>query len=751
MLLVGRGSPPCEARLSRLIVSVASLGILLASPVAAQSVAASGAPAQRRADRDALKSALDKVLQRPPLSAARVGLEVVSLDTGEIVSSYHADDLLNPASNVKLFTAAAALARLGPNFRFETEFYTGEPGDKGRSKTLFVRGKGDPSITTERLYIIVSELVHAGLMDVNDIVIDESWFDLDRAPPGWDQSGTDTDRSYVAPPGAVSLNWNVVSVYVRAGERAGERAAVALEPMSDYFILKAAVSTSKRRRRLSVDSESAGDKQRISVTGSVGAGAGSWSVSKKIDNPPMYFGQTLKSFLVQRGVKVRGKVKLGPVPPQAKLVHVAQSETLDLVLKKLNKFSSNFVAEQLIKTLGAELRGPPGTTAQGIEVVEEFLSREVRIPRGSYVMKNGSGLNDTNRFSAAQINRLLGFMWRQFPTAPEYLSSLGIAGMDGTLRYRFEGSDAVGRLRAKTGTLENVSALSGYVVAVGGERFAFSMVVNDYPGRAGPVIKSLDAMGAAVAASGSREGPSNAVAAMFADDTRPGSIEEVRTRVRTYLALGQQADKRNIPFLRTAWRSEKDPAVRAVVAESLYRSDPQDDAGARALLESFTASPAVYGRLRQVARELSVEVPGFSSVVDLAAEGRFDALVRVVELCRAAEGDPPAQADLAEALGETARTAAGELLMALKTVPAADLEPATALLARGLAAAGEPEQTFWAALKRSLAAVDGEVSAFARKLETTLSKQIAEEKARAASSPAGASKDRPVAGGRPGG
>ncbi|HYX93282.1 MAG TPA: D-alanyl-D-alanine carboxypeptidase/D-alanyl-D-alanine-endopeptidase [Myxococcaceae bacterium] len=715
---------------------------------------------QRRADRDALKSAIDKVLQRPPLSAARVGVQVMSLDSGEIVSSYHADDLLNPASNVKLFTAAAALARLGPNFRFETEFYTGGPGDSGRRKTLFVRGKGDPSITTERLYAIVCELVHAGVVDVSDIVIDESWFDLDRAPPGWDQTSADLDRSYVAPPGAVSLNWNVATVYVRASDRPGERPVAAVEPTSDYFILKTNLSTSKRRRRLSVDSESAGDKQRITVEGSVGAGAGSWSVSKKIDNPPMYFGQTLKALLVQRGVKVRGKVKLGPVPPQAKLLYVAQSESLDLILKKLNKFSSNFIAEQLIKALAAEAHGPPGTTAGGIEVVEEFLAREVRIPRGSYVMKNGSGLNDTNRFSAAQINRLLAFMSQQFPAAPEYLSSLGIAGMDGTIRYRFEGSDAVGRLRAKTGTLENVSALSGYVVAVGGEHFAFSMMVNDYPGRAGPVIKSLDAIGAAVAAFGSREGPSRAVAAMLAEDTRPGSLEELRTRVKTYLALGKQADRRNIPFLRTAWRTEKDPAVRAVVADSLYQSDPQDDLGARTLLESFAATAEVYGRLRQVARELDVEVPGFSSVVDLAAEGRVDALVRLLELCRASEGDSAAQADLAEALSDVSRTAPQELLMALKSASPADLEASTLLLARGLAAAGEPEHALWGALKRSMASVDGELAAFARNIEVTLSKQIADEKARTASAPdpaasggSGAAAPKPptVARDRPGG
>jgi D-alanyl-D-alanine carboxypeptidase/D-alanyl-D-alanine-endopeptidase (penicillin-binding protein 4) len=741
----------------RLVLSISLLGILLAFPVAAQPAQPSVSAAQRLVDREALKSAFAKVLERAPINEARVGIEVVSLDSGEIAFSHHADDLLNPASNVKLFTAAAALARLGPSFRFETEFYTEGRADSAKGRTLFVRGKGDPSITTERLYGIVIELVHAGLRDVGDIVIDESWFDLDRAPPGWDQSSGDNDRSYVAPPGAVSLNWNAIGIYVRGADRPGEKSMVAVEPASEYVSLETRL-TPGRRRRLSVESMPAGDRQRILVRGSIGVGADVWSVMKKIDNPPMYFGQTLKALLAQRGVKARGKVKLGPVPPEANLLHVAQSETLDLVLKRLNKVSSNFVAEQLIKTLAAEVRGPPGTTGRGIEVVEEFLAREVGIPRGSYVMKNGSGLNDTNRFSAAQISRLLTFMQRQFPTAPEYLSSLGIAGMDGTLRYRFEGSDAVGRLRAKTGTLENVSALSGYVMAIGGERFAFSMMVNDYAGRAGLVIQGIDAMGAALAASGSRDGPSRAVAVMFADDTRPGSLDEVRRRVRTYLALGRQADRRNVSFLRTAWRSEKDPAVRAVVAESLYRSDPQDYLAARTLLDSFSARPEVYGRLRQVAKDLNVELPGFSSVVDLGAEGNLDALSRVVELCRAAQGDAAAQRDLSEALGEVSRTAAAELLMALRSAPTEDRDAATGLLARGLIDAADPEHAFWSELKRSMGAVDVDYATFARQMEVTLSKRIAEEKApRSVSTPgvtppAGAArKELPVAETRPGG
>ena len=111
--------------------------------------------------------------------------------------------------------------------------------------------------------------------------------------------------------------------------------------------------------------------------------SGEWAVWKRIDNPPLYFGSTLKRILEMHGIRVRGKPKLGAVPERARLLYVAQSETFDLVLKRMNKYSSNFVAEQLLKTLGAEVKGPPGTTANGVSAAEEFLEREVGIPRGS--------------------------------------------------------------------------------------------------------------------------------------------------------------------------------------------------------------------------------------------------------------------------------------------------------------------------------------------------------------------------------
>nr|WP_211194393.1 D-alanyl-D-alanine carboxypeptidase/D-alanyl-D-alanine-endopeptidase [Pyxidicoccus fallax] len=696
------------------------------------SVALSAPPtaAEKRADREALKAALMEVLQRTALKSSRVGVHMQSLDDGTVVFSHNADELLNPASNVKLVTSAAALASLGPEFRYDTEFLV-EPDlpTDGKVKTLYVRGKGDPSITTERLWGIVAELWHTGVREVGDIVVDDSWFDAERTPPGYDQE--DSDRAYMAPTGALSLNWNAVAIYLRPGSGSGAKAVVEMEPPSDYFIVENQLSTGSRRaRRISVTSDPAGPQQKIIVRGQIPEErGGAVSVWKKIDNPPMYFGQTLKQMLSTRGMKVKGKVKAGVTPSKAKMLYVSQSETFDVILKRLNKLSSNFVAEQLLKTMGAERRGAPGTFVKGVEVVEQFLERDVGIPRGTYVMKNGSGLNDANRFSAAQVNRLLRYMYDRFPFAPEYLSSVPIAGKDGTLKYRFEGSEAVGRLRAKTGTLESVSALSGYVTSAGGERFSFSMMANDFAGRAGPIVAGLDALGAAVAATGSSLGPSNAVAALADNGRAPGAINDVAARIKTYLDLGKQRDQRNIGFLRTAWRSERDPAVRAVLAESLYQSNPHDYLGARTLLDSYSATGEVYGRLKEVARVLSVEVPGVSSMVELAAGGNAEALARVLELAGATGTDAQSQQEMSEALGEVARTAPEELVVALRAADAGDREASTTLLARALVQAGQADHPFWKSLRRMLGATDPQLASFAKGLDSTLSQKVAEAKA----------------------
>jgi D-alanyl-D-alanine carboxypeptidase/D-alanyl-D-alanine-endopeptidase (penicillin-binding protein 4) len=265
---------------------------------------------------------------------------------------------------------------------------------------------------------------------------------------------------------------------------------------------------------------------------------------------------------------------------------------------------------------------------------------------------------------------------------------------------------------------------------VGGERFAFSVIVNDHPGRAASVIQGIDAIGAAVAAVGAPGGPDRAVATLMQPSSvSPSSNEEAKARIRTYLAVAQKADQRNLPFLRTAWRTERDPAVRAVLADSIYQSDPRDYLGTRALLDSFTAADDVYGRLRRLARELKEPLPCVGSLTTLAAEGNGEALVRLVELARASAGDLAAQRTVSASLADVARTAPDELLVSLRGAAAADRDAALGLLAQGVAQQQDADHPLWPAIRKVMASTDAAVAAFGRELDATLSQRVAAEKA----------------------
>ncbi len=559
------------------------------------------------------------------------------------------------------------------------------------------------------------------------MIVDDSWFDGERQGPGFDQETG--DKSYLAPAGAASLNWNTIAVNVGPGDRRGGKARVELEPASDLFEVDVRATTVApgARRRLAVSSVKAGARQRIVVEGRIPQGSRLQTVWRRIDDPALYLGHTLRRLLELRGVKFAGRVRSGTVPASARLVHVAQSESLGEIVRRLNKTSNNFVAEQLLKTIGAQGKGAPGTWAKGVEVVEEFLA-EAGIPRGAYVMKNGSGLNDTNRFSARQLVTLLRVMWGRFPLHAEYVVSLPVAGRDGTIRWRMEGTEAEGRLRAKTGTLENVTTLSGYVETAGHRTLAFAILVNDFPGRSSTSHRAVDALGATLAASG---GPPGALGAAVAGAKGPGEpapafAPDLAAQVRTYYGLGRAADPRNVRFLRTALRAERDPALRLAIAECLYLSDPDGETARRTFLDALPQDPQILARLWTAAGAGApgVESPVLGSLGDLAADASGDALARLVELAPAGALDGALARALSDVLADVASIAPEELVAALHAAPAAAQEAAVGALGEGVARSDEREHPFPAAL-RELAARQDDAGAFARTLQPRLAAAIA--------------------------
>ena len=643
-----------------------------------------------QADREALKKAVEQLLSQPPLSNARVALQVESLDDGQVIYSRNPDELLNPASNTKLVTAAAGLLRLGPEYRFNTDYLSDKPMQRGRVATLYVKGRGDPSVTTERLDGLVADLWHRGVRSVGDIVLDDSFFDREEFGPGWEQETS--DKAWAAGVGALSLNHNAVAIYITPGDKVGARARVEVEPEAhDYFVVDDRVATVRAngRRKLRPHAIPEDERTRIVVDGRIPLRGESVVLYRRVGDPAFYYGQALRSLMKKRGIKVTGRVKRGAAPQTATLIQSYDSPELGEIIRDMNKISSNFIAEMVVKTLGAELKGTPGSWPKGLEVAEDLLA-ELGIPRGTYVLKNGSGLNDTNRFTARQLATLLQAVWKRFPVASEFVSSLGIAARDGTMRMRMEGTDAAGRLRAKTGTLEGVTALSGYVQSLGGERFVFSVLVNDWAGKSAPVISSIDRLGGLLAALGAPEGGvREAALAAVAASPQDAQPAELKARIATYAGLASAGDKKNLPFLRSALRTERDPLLRVVLADAVYRSDP--DQGGGPLLEAMPATPDWFVRLRSVGRELGLPAPAVSSLLDLAVDGSMEALARLLALAPLARGperDEQLAALLSDGLVEVGDASPDEMFTALRVASASQAQAAIELVSSGLEQAG---------------------------------------------------------------
>ena len=271
---------------------------------------------------------------------------------------------------------------------------------------------------------------------------------------------------------------------VLAADQVGEPARVLLRPASSYLKLVNRTLTVGAGRRSWVTLRTRAEPAAtvVEVSGRVRLGYKGKIFRRRIEDPGLLTGMTLLDVLQRRGIKV-GKTKItrGPVPAKAKLLVAHYSEPLAVVLRAVSKQSNNFVAEQLLKVLGAEVHGEPGSWAKGLKSVQGYLTG-LKILPGKYVMKNGSGLYDSTRFSPDQLVAVVREAALNFKIGHEFLAALPLSGVDGTLGHRFVGTGAERYIRAKTGTLSSVVTLTG-VAGASSRRglLVFAIFMNDLP------------------------------------------------------------------------------------------------------------------------------------------------------------------------------------------------------------------------------------------------------------------------------
>ena len=439
---------------------------------------------------DMLLDNISYLISDPNLFNAQVGVYIESVDRGECLFAHNEHKLFISASNMKIFTTAVALLQFGPQFRYKTRIYHSNSIKNGiLDGDLIVRGSGDPTIAprfsksdSRHYFRAWADSLHAkGIKQIKgDLIGDESYFQTDPLGYGW--SWDDEPFWYSAQISALSLNDNCVDVTVIANDKVGEAPEVILSPPTSYFTIDNSAITTEADSIRTLFITRSRLQNKLLIKNEIPKNKPRYHESISVENPARFFIHILREVLEEEGIKVSGSIRTVKSKHafkynQLSLLLTHQSPPLTEIIRAVNKRSQNLYAEQLLITIAAEY-GKNATAAEGVRVVKNRLAG-MGISDNEFLMHDGSGLSRINLISPNSVGLLLRYMAKH-KYFPYFYESLPIAGIDGTLRRRMNSSSAENNVRAKTGYVGHVRNLSGYVESEGGERFLFSILVNNY-------------------------------------------------------------------------------------------------------------------------------------------------------------------------------------------------------------------------------------------------------------------------------
>jgi len=415
---------------------------------------------------------IDRLLPDSLFPPSNIALLIGNLDDRSILYARNADFLYNPASNQKLFTAATALAVLGPAYSFATVVALDT-----LQQTIYLRGSGDPLLTPGDLGRLADTVaLYVGPYRAWTIDGDATRFDTLYWGPGW--MWDDADDPSGMGVSALTVNSNTVDVHVAAGDSLGTTPRVFVVPSTSYVrVINESTVVDSVTRPLRVSRPLQIPSNVIRVAGELRRDAHR-TLSIAVHGPERFATTLLAEALVQRGVRVAG-TRLGTMPPGA--FPVAKIEhALDTVLTYMDKVSDNLSAECLTKTLSFAGSGTPGNWTDGTGVIRKYLEQK-GIDTTKITVADGSGLSRYNLTSARTIFQLLSAAYHDSSSWPFFYHSLPIAGRDGTLDSRMRGTPAQDRVHAKTGTIAGVSTLSGIVDRSPKPPLGFSLIMENFP------------------------------------------------------------------------------------------------------------------------------------------------------------------------------------------------------------------------------------------------------------------------------
>jgi D-alanyl-D-alanine carboxypeptidase/D-alanyl-D-alanine-endopeptidase (penicillin-binding protein 4) len=440
---------------------------------------------------ESLPPPVQRVLDGHTLDAGALSIHVRELAGGREVLAHNPDTPRNPASVLKLLTTYAALDQLGPAHTWRTEVYLGGPLSDGvLAGDLILRGGGDPYLVQERFWLLLRELRRRGIERIEgDLVLDTSHF----RPEPEDRGAFDNQplRAYNVTPHALLVNFNVVRFWF---EPADEGVLVDMEPplanlRVDNRLQPAPGRCRGYQRGIAVHARR--EDRAVTFSGEFPAACGRYSLARSVLGHEDFVFGLFSALWREMGGELGGSLVVTETPEEAERFFTMTSLPLGEVIRSVNKYSNNVMTRQLLFTLGAERYGPPGTEEKGRRAIAEWLEeRGLEFPE--LVLENGAGRSREARITARHMTELLASAWDS-PWMPEFASSMAISGMDGT--YRRRGGRAIaGRARLKTGSLDHVSTLAGYLQADDGTRYAVAILHNAGDVHRGPGDELQDAL-----------------------------------------------------------------------------------------------------------------------------------------------------------------------------------------------------------------------------------------------------------------
>jgi serine-type D-Ala-D-Ala carboxypeptidase/endopeptidase (penicillin-binding protein 4) len=435
------------------------------------------APFSLRAGAEGPPPAILAALKHHKLDPADVSIFVQAVDGQEPLIAFHDELPRSPASVVKLLTTYAALDILGPAFQWHTEIWTtGTLRDGRLDGDLILRGGGDPGLSTERFWTLLREIRARGITEITgDLVIDDTLFaPAEDAPGDFDQQPW---RAYNVPPNALLVNHNAVEI--RLTRNPGGIGTYVDPPLHDFRLENRLTSRpgacSGYQRGVAFDLPAGLDGRHAVLSGAFPGGCTDHTLWRAVLPAPQFADALFRELWPQLGGQIRGKLRVEAVPEGATRLFVYRSLPLAEQVRQINKWSNNPMTRHLLLTIGIDHAGAPGTTEKGRAALAAWAERRgLEFP--DMFIDNGSGLSRRTRMSAGGLGRMLLDAW-EHPQMAELMSSMPIAALDGTLRSRYHGEMA-GRMYLKTGRLDNVSAIAGFVSSRSGRRHVVVVIVN---------------------------------------------------------------------------------------------------------------------------------------------------------------------------------------------------------------------------------------------------------------------------------